>query len=77
MQLRSPSHVRGWSSEPVEIAADAEQATLPIQFATEDLGPFNAPLILEATIQDARGMPVKSECPIRVRLLVGQVAAET
>ena len=75
VQLRSAIHVRGWSSEPVEISADATQATLPIQFAAEDLGPFNAPLILEATIQDARGMPVKSECPIRVRLLDSQASS--
>ena len=69
VQLKAPTHIQGWSAESVEIAAGSNEATLPIEFASGGLGPFNAPLILEASIADERGLPVKGECAIRFRVL--------
>ena len=72
IELIVPSHLRGITTDPVEIAADAATATLPIHFAAELRGPFNAPLLIRATLLDA-GKPVIAET--KLDLLPAESAA--
>lgn len=69
VRLKAPAHIQGWTAEPIEIAAGEDEAVVPIDFASGEPGPFNAPLILEASIADDRGLPVLGECPVRIRIL--------
>jgi hypothetical protein len=59
LELVVASHVHGVTADAVEIPADQERATLAIRFA-DGAGPFNAPLVLRATVMD-RGKPVLAE----------------
>jgi hypothetical protein len=63
VELVLPAHVVGVSAEPLVIAADQSAATLTIRFGRDRLGPFNAPAIVRATIEDASG-PVVAEAKI-------------
>jgi hypothetical protein len=69
VRVLKASHIKGCSAEPVTIPAGEGTGVVRIKFAEGTAGPFNAPLILEASIQDARDLPVTSEFPVVVRML--------
>jgi hypothetical protein len=55
LELLKPAHVRGVQAEVVHVAADQSQAVFPMRFASGQVGPFNMPLVLRATLDDAAG----------------------
>jgi hypothetical protein len=59
-----PEHWKGVTAEPVVIAADADAGELVLKFA-KDCGPFNAPLVIRATVQ-AKDTPVTAEAKVEV-----------
>lgn len=61
-----PEHMQGLTTGPQTIAADAKSGSVTLRFADKDLGPFNAPLMLRAVIQDERGFPVTVETPVEL-----------
>jgi hypothetical protein len=65
LELVRPEHVRGLSAEPVVLAAGQSKATFTLRFASGALGPFNMPVVLRATLDDASG-PVVAETRVEV-----------
>lgn len=59
-----PGHWKGVSAAPLTIPADGESGELVLSFA-RDCGPFNAPLVIRATVQ-AKGTPVTAEAKVDV-----------
>jgi hypothetical protein len=55
LELVVPEHMRGLSAEPMVIPADQARATFVLRFASGTLGPFNMPVVLRATLDDAAG----------------------
>lgn len=53
VELILPAHWRGVSAKAIAIAADREFGNFSISFATADLGPFNGPATIRATLGDA------------------------
>jgi len=68
VELILAGHVRGVTAAPVTVAMDQEAGTLTIQFARDNLGPFNHPAIIRATVAGAGG-PVIAETQVE---LVGE-----
>jgi hypothetical protein len=64
VELAASSQLRGVSAEPVEIAADKDQATLMLRFAADARGPF-VPLVMRTTILE-KDEPVVAETKIEV-----------
>jgi hypothetical protein len=65
VELIVPEHVRGLAAEPVVLPADQSRCTFTLRFAAGPLGPFNAPLVLRATLTTAAG-PVIAETKLEV-----------
>ncbi len=65
LQLVLPDHLHGVSAEAVTIAADQSNGTLTIHFARDNLGPFNMPLTLRATLTD-EGRLVVAETKVEI-----------
>jgi hypothetical protein len=61
-----PEHMQGLTTGPQTIAADSKAGSVSLRFADKELGPFNAPLMLRAVIQDERGFPVTVETPVEL-----------
>jgi hypothetical protein len=59
-----PEHWKGVTAEPVVIAGDADGGELVLKFA-KDAGPFNAPLVVRATVR-TKDTPVTAEAKIEV-----------
>ncbi|MBA4062457.1 MAG: hypothetical protein C0501_01885 [Isosphaera sp.] len=59
-----PEHWRGMTAAPVVIPAGADAGELVLRFA-KDCGPFNAPLVVRATVQ-APGTLVTAEAKVEV-----------
>jgi hypothetical protein len=66
VELVSPPHVRGITADPVTIAAGATTATLTVQYAAGEIGPFNLPLTIRATSKRDDKGPVIAETPLAV-----------
>lgn len=67
VQLTGPAHITGWQASTAEVSANAGTGKLTLTFDTDEAGPFNMPLTLQASMKDERGQPVIAECPISVR----------
>ncbi|MAV37105.1 MAG: hypothetical protein CMJ59_16805 [Planctomycetaceae bacterium] len=68
LSLLPGAHVQGVEATPRVLAPDQTEATLEIRF-TGDAGPFNAPLVIRATVRPTenitvRGRPLRSGDPI-------------
>jgi hypothetical protein len=63
VELALPAHVRGVVAPAVTIPADQSKGTLMIRFEGEKPGPFNAALIIRATLASKNG-PVTAEVRI-------------
>jgi hypothetical protein len=59
-----PEHWKGVTAAPLTIAADGEAGELVLTFA-KDCGPFNAPLVIRATVE-AKDTPVTAEAKVEV-----------
>lgn len=66
VSLVVPEHIRGITASPVTVPADAKSGTLTLRFADRELGPFNAPLNVQAVIKDERGFPVTTEAALEL-----------
>lgn len=53
VQLECPRHIRGISSDPVRLAADASTGELTLHFAADTVGPWNMPLKITARCEPA------------------------
>jgi hypothetical protein len=65
INLVFPSHIRGVSATPVEVPANQSSATLTLRFDGENLGPFNLPLTMRATLTSKTG-PITAEAKIEI-----------
>src|SRR5262249_1820697 len=65
VELIVPAHLRGLQGGPVEVQPGAEKASLPIRFASGFAGPFNAPVLIRATLLD-QSKPVIAETKIEI-----------
>ncbi|MGE3803490.1 MAG: PPC domain-containing protein [Gemmataceae bacterium] len=60
LELIAPQHLRGVTAQPIELPADQGSAELTIKFARDLAGPFNAPLVLRATLME-KSQPVTAQ----------------
>ena len=64
VELSVARHMQGVSAEAVTIPAEATEGELTLRFAADEMGPFNMPVTLRATLADERGLPVTCETPL-------------
>ncbi|MEZ6044829.1 MAG: PPC domain-containing protein [Planctomycetaceae bacterium] len=69
VELKLPAHVKGISAEPIEIAAGETEGELTIQADQTQVGPFNMPIMLEATMQDEDDLKVIAQTELPFVLL--------
>ena len=72
IHVSSPPHINGWSAEPIVVAADEESGTLSLRVDQKSNHLFNAPLVVNAVLNDANGKPIRTESRISVRFRDGQ-----
>jgi hypothetical protein len=65
VELIVPDHIAGVLAKSIVVAGDQRQATLVLQFATGQLGPFNGPLLVRATAM-RDGHPYTAERSITI-----------
>lgn len=65
LELLVPDHVRGATAGAVEVPAAQSTGTLMLRFAGDKPGPFNAPLIVRATLTGTSG-PITAEAKLDV-----------
>ncbi len=63
VEIIAPRHIHGVIATPLVIAAGDANGRLLVRIDERNLGPFNMPLSIRATTQDANGRPVIAECP--------------
>jgi hypothetical protein len=56
-----PNGMRGVSANRVTVSPNSERAQLDVTFDNQDIGPFQAPIIIRATTVDERNLPVIAE----------------
>jgi hypothetical protein len=66
VELVVPAHIHGVSAEPLTLPANQSTSTLTLQFAPENRGPFNMPLLLRATALKSPTDPVVAETKVEV-----------
>ena len=64
IEIVPPEHWRGITALPLTIPAHAESGELVLTFA-KDCGPFNAPLVIRATVE-TKQTPVTAEAKVDV-----------
>jgi hypothetical protein len=65
LELVQPAHVHGVTAGPMVLAANQSRAVFTLRFASDRLGPFNVPLVLRATLDDAAG-PAIAETKVEI-----------
>ncbi|HEY7309894.1 MAG TPA: PPC domain-containing protein [Gemmataceae bacterium] len=65
LELVQPEHMHGVKAEPVVIASDQVRAAFTMHFASAELGPFNMPVVLRATLNTAAG-PAIAETKLEI-----------
>jgi hypothetical protein len=65
VQLECPPHIRGLTSTPVHLAADATSGILTLRFAHDSAGPWNMPLKVTARCETA-GQSFRAESSVQV-----------
>ena len=65
LELIPPDHLHGIYAEPVVVAANRERAVFPLRFAGGNIGPFNMPVVLRATLANAAG-PAIAETKLEI-----------
>jgi len=66
VELVPAAHLRSLSTDPIIVPANQDDGSLPIHFPAHLPGPFNAPVVLRATIMD-RGEPVVAETNVDIQ----------
>ncbi|MBY0523841.1 MAG: PPC domain-containing protein [Gemmataceae bacterium] len=66
LELIVPAHLQGIAADAVEVKPGEDRPTLTLRFAEKLTGPFNAPLVIRATMMD-RGKPVIAETKIELQ----------
>jgi hypothetical protein len=64
VEIVASSALQGIKAAPIEIAADATESKLTIEFAEKLSGLEVRPLTIRATTKDERGLPVTAETPL-------------
>jgi len=64
IEIVPPDHWKGLTAAPLTIPANAESGDLVLHFA-KDCGPFNAPLVIRATVE-TKDTPVTAEAKVDV-----------
>ncbi len=72
IHVSSPPHIKGWSAEPIVVAADKDSGTLSLRVDQKSSHIFNAPLVVNALLKDANGQPIRTESRISIRFRDGQ-----
>jgi len=67
VELLTAAHIHGVVADPISVSPDQSSAALVIRFAPDLRGPFNAPLVIRATIVD-KNEPVIAEAKLELRL---------
>ncbi len=62
--IKPAAHMKGISAQPVVIPAGETDGHLLVEFSDGSLGPFNMPVMLEATMFDSQGMRVYAQCEL-------------
>jgi hypothetical protein len=68
VHVTAPSHLKSWSSHPFIVAAKDDSGLLKLHIDKNSSGVFNAPLIVNATLKDTDGKPVRTEFGIHIRV---------
>ena len=76
VHVSAPSHIRGWSAESFVVAAKDDAGLLKLQVDHNSNDVFNAPLIVNATIKDASGKPIRTESRIHIRISDNQSVSQ-
>lgn len=76
VHVSAPSHIKGWSTKPFVVAAKDDAGLLKLQVDQNSNDVFNAPLIVNATIKDGSGRPVRTESRIHIRIRNNQSVSQ-
>ena len=76
VHVSAPSHIKGWSAEPFVVAANDDAGLLKLQVDQNSNDVFNAPLIVNATIEDGSGKPIRTESRIHIRFRDNQSVSQ-
>lgn len=68
IHVSSPPHLKGWSVEPIVVAADEDSGMLSLRVDQKLSHTFNSPLVVNAVLKDANGKPIRTESRISIRL---------
>ena len=68
VHLTAPSHIKDWSSAPFVVAAKDDSGLLKLRVDKNSNGLFNAPFIVNATLKDTTGKPIRTESRIHIRV---------
>jgi hypothetical protein len=72
IHVSSPPHIKGWSAEPIVVAANEDSGILSLRVDQKSNHMFNAPLVVNAVLNDANGKPIRTESRISIRFRDGQ-----
>lgn len=76
VHVSAPPHIKGWSAEPFVVAAKDDAGLLKLQVDKNSNDVFNAPLIVNATIKDASGKPIRTESRVHIRFRNSQSVSQ-
>ena len=76
IHVSAPPHIKGWSAKPFVVAANNDAGLLKLQVDQNSNGIFNAPLIVNATIKDGSGKPIRAESRIHIRVRDNQSVSQ-
>ena len=76
IHVSSPPHLKGWSVEPIVVAADEDFGMLSLRVDQKSSHTFNSPLVVNAVLKDANGKPIRTESRISIRLQNAQSVSQ-
>ena len=76
IHVSSPPHLKGWSVEPIVVAADEDFGMLSLRVDQKSSHTFNSPLVVNAVLKDANGKPIRTESRISIRLQDAQSVSQ-
>jgi hypothetical protein len=68
IHVSAPAHIKGWSATSFVVAAKDDSGLLKLHVDEKSDTVFNAPLLVNATIKDGSGRPIRTEFRIHIRL---------
>ena len=76
VHITAPPHIKGWSAKPFVVAAKDDAGILTLQVDENANRVFNAPLIVNATIKDGSGKPIRTESRVHIRFRDNQSVSQ-